>query len=285
MSLDLPIISVNGIEGASISPLDRGFAYGDGMFETCRYENGRIPLWSYHLERLLYSADRLKIKINELQLQHYLNQILQQPCIPNNAVIKVQITRGVGGRGYRLPVDESPTYCIGLFSGDSLDSDAFRKGVDVRVCDLRLSKNPLLAGIKHLNRLEHILARSEWQGEFAEGLLLDVDDYLVEATISNVFIIKDRELLTPDLSFSGVAGVMRRVIIEIIAPRLNLPVNVKKISIKELTVADELFLSNSVFGVWPVNNIDGFSKHLTHEITHQIQKTLIELLYAEKISF
>lgn len=282
MSLNFPIISINGVLGASISPLDRGFAYGDGVFETCRCDNGRISLWPYHLERLLQSANRLKIKINESLLQDYLNQMLQQRRIPDNAVIKVQVTRGVGGRGYKLPIEQKPTYLIAVFEGALLETDAFLNGVEVRVCDLRLSKSPYLAGIKHLNRLEHILARAEWQEEFAEGLLLDTDGYLVEATVSNIFVIKNGELLTPDLSFSGVAGVMRRVVIEVIAPRLNLPVNVKKISGNELAVADELFLSNSVFGIWPINQVDGFSNHLKHEMTRKVQEALINFLRNDK---
>lgn len=280
MPLQLPIISINGVLDASISPLDRGFAYGDGLFETCRYFAGRIPLWDFHRERLLASAQRLQIALDEVKLKEYLDSLLallQMNQIPD-AIVKVQITRGVGGRGYRLPDIINPTYCIGVFAGEPLESDFFSGGVDVRVCDLRLGKNPALAGIKHLNRLEHILARAEWRDEFAEGLLLDVDDNLIEATVSNLFMVKDGELFTSDLSMAGVAGVMRRAIIDIFAVQLSLPVTVTQLKLSNLRAADEIFLSNSVFGIWPVNSIAGMDLILRHTVTRQLQEKLLAWL-------
>lgn len=277
MSLQLPIISINGVLDASISPLDRGFTYGDGLFETCRYLAGRIPLWEFHRERLLKSAKQLQIPLDELKLHKYLSGILilLRANKIADAIVKIQITRGVGGRGYRLPDEVNPTYCIIAFTGTPLQSNWFRDGVDVRICDLRLGKNPALAGIKHVNRLEHILARAEWRDEFAEGLLLDTDDHVIEATVSNLFMVKEGELLTPDLSTSGVAGVMRRVIIDILAVQLNLPVKIVHLKINNLLEADEIFLSNSVFGIWPVNRVDGMSHELKFSVTRQLQQKLL----------
>ncbi|HEY8942443.1 MAG TPA: aminodeoxychorismate lyase [Cellvibrio sp.] len=280
MSAPFPLISINGVADALISPLDRGFTYGDGLFETCRCVSGRIPLWNYHRERLLSSAQRLQIPVDELRLQEYLDSALTNPIVNQYAdtVVKIQITRGVGGRGYRLPDQVNPTYCIGIFAGSQLQSPLFLNGVDVRVCNLRLGKNPALAGIKHLNRLEHILARAEWHDEYAEGLLLDGDDNLIEATVSNVFIIKNKQLYTPDLSGSGVAGIMRRTLIETLAPAINIPVNIGSVPCESLQVADEILLTNSVFGIWPVKNIAGVATNLNHVITRQLQQQLIQLL-------
>lgn len=280
MSVQFPLISINGVINAQLSPLDRGFTYGDGLFETCRYVAGQIPLWKFHCERLLNSAARLQIPVDKLLLQEYLAGLLD--ILSRNqvldAVVKVQVTRGEGGRGYRLPDAISPTYCISVFAGAPVESDFFRHGVDVRICDLRLGENPALAGIKHLNRLEHILARAEWRDEFAEGLLLDSDNNLIEATVSNLFVIKRGELLTPDLSMAGVAGVMRRAIIEVLAPQLNLPVNVVQLKVDDLADADEIFLSNSVFGIWPVNHVVGVSLKVGHSVTCQLQQKLLVLL-------
>lgn len=279
MSAPLPLISINGVPDALISPLDRGFTYGDGLFETCRCISGRIPLWDFHRERLLGSARRLQIPVDELRLREYLDKLLANPILNQypDTVVKIQITRGVGGRGYRLPEQVNPTYCIGIFAGGPLQSPAFLNGVDVRICNLRLGKNPALAGIKHLNRLEHILARAEWQDEFAEGLLLDDDNNLIEATVSNVFIVKNEQLYTPDLSNSGVAGIMRRAVVEKLASAINVPVNIENISYESLLCADEIFLTNSVFGIWPVNNIEGIPINLSHSITRQLQQQLIQL--------
>ncbi len=273
----LPFISVNGVPDALVSPLDRGFSYGDGFFETCRCTKGRIPLWPYHRERMLGSAERLNIPVDEQVLQRYLDQALSKCDSAPDSVVKIQVTRGVGGRGYRLPENTAPTYFVGVFAGGPLESVAFRDGVAVRICDIRLGKNPALAGIKHLNRLEHILARAEWGDEFAEGLLLSTDGKLIEATVSNLFIVKDGKLLTPDLSEAGVAGIMRRVIVEVLAPQLNIPVKMTNCDVSDLERADEVFLSNSVYGIWPVNRIEGISARWEGSVTRGLQKKLTAL--------
>ena len=237
--------------------MDRGFAYGDGVFETCRYSNGAIPLWSYHHERLVLSAARLQIPLDESVLHQYLDSVLR--CLNDadvtSAVVKITLTRGVGGRGYRLPDQIAPTYCVGVFSGSELRTEQYRKGVNVRICDLRLAQAPALAGMKHLNRLEHILARAEWRDEFAEGLLLDAQGRVIEATVSNVFAVKNNQLYTPDLSDAGVAGIMRQAILEKLAPALGLVCHVEDMDLSFLHAADEIFLCNSVYGIWPVNSL------------------------------
>lgn len=288
MPINLPLISVNGVLDANISPLDRGFAYGDGIFETCRYSNGAIPLWSCHRERLLRSAARLNIPLDEHLLNQYLDSMLanlsNEPI--EQAVIRITVTRGVGGRGYRLPELVTPTFCIGIFPGSQLLSEQYCNGVAVRVCDLRLAHAPALAGMKHLNRLEHILARAEWQDEFAEGLLLDAKGRVVEATVSNVFAVKNNQLHTPDLSAVGVAGIMRKTIIENLAPALEIDSHTVEMDLDFLCAADEIFLSNSVYGIWPVNTLadnrrPGCASQYTysnHQITRALQQQLARLL-------
>ena len=288
MPINLPLISVNGVLDAAISPLDRGFAYGDGVFETCRYHKGSVPLWRYHRERLLQSAERLKIPLNEVQLLQHMDELIARADGVDDAVLKITVTRGVGGRGYRLPEVVLPTYCLGIFAGNPLQTEQFDQGVSVRLCDLRLSLNPSLAGMKHLNRLEHILARAEWGGEYAEGLLLDTQGRVIEATVSNIFVVKNSQLYTPDLSHAGVAGVMRRAIIEQLAPAVKLDVNIIDMELDFLLSADEIFLCNSVYGIWPVNNIvDDRQKNPTqniysqHQVAQVLQRQLIQF-FSEK---
>ncbi len=287
MPINFPLISVNGVLDAAISPLDRGFAYGDGVFETCRYSHGSIPLWDYHCERLVRSAERLNIPLNEKLLARYLDSMLgfiKDERI-EHAVIKVTLTRGVGGRGYRLPDNVSPTYCIGVFPGNQLQTEQYCNGVAVRICNLRLSQTPALAGMKHVNRLEHILARAEWQDEFAEGLLMDAQDRIIEATVSNLFAVKHNQLFTPDLSTAGVAGIMRRTIIEKLAPAVGLDCYVMDIGLDFLCAADEIFLCNSVYGIWPVNVVTDDHRAIAsefhfpnHQITNMLQQQLGQLL-------
>lgn len=288
MSINLPLISVNGVLDAAISPLDRGFTYGDGVFETCRYLRGAIPLWSYHRERLLHSAERLQIPVDESLLMQYLDSLLAQiaPLGIQDAVVKIILTRGVGGRGYRLPDCVKPTYCVGIFPCSQLQTDQCCEGVTVRVCNLRLAQSPALAGMKHLNRLEHILARAEWQDEFAEGLLLDAQGRVVEATVSNLFAVKNNQFYTPDLSAAGVAGIMRRAIIEKLVPELGMVCHIVDMELDFLQAADEIFLCNSVYGIWPVNQLVDArqatkplqSNYSEHQVTHKLQQQLVQLL-------
>ena len=254
----LPAIAVNGVIDMQISPLDRGFAYGDGVFETCRVVNAKIPLWTLHAERLMISCKKLRIPVTLETVQNFLTKLFSQIAKEDLvvAIVKIIVTRGQGGRGYRLPDLVNPTICIGVFPAVSDPKFHCRQGVSVRICEQRLGCNVFLAGLKHLNRLENILARAEWCDEkFAEGLLFDINDNLIEATASNIFIAKNNNLLTPDLTASGVAGVMRCLIIDELAPELGLTVNIKKLSQFDLQAADEIFLCNSIFGIWPVVNI------------------------------
>ena len=288
MPINFPFISVNGVLDATISPLDRGFAYGDGVFETCRYSKGAIPLWDYHRERLIRSAARLHIPLDERLLNQYVDSMLAYLCDVDiaSAVVKITLTRGVGGRGYRFPDQIEPTYCVGIFSGNELHTEQYRKGVNVRICDLRLAQTPALAGMKHLNRLEHILARAEWRDEFAEGLLLDTQGRVIEATVSNLFVVKNNQLYTPDLSASGVAGIMRQTIIEKLAAPLGLACHIRDMYLNFLYEADEIFLCNSVYGIWPVNTLVDERQNIvasphsytSDQITRALQQQLSRLL-------
>lgn len=250
MPTQFPLISINGVIGASLSPLDRGFAYGDGLFETCRIRAGRVPLCDWHMARLLMGCERLQIPVEGMLLQNYASRLLAEAGLADG-VIKISVTRGAGGRGYRLPDDVSPTYCLAITP--FIERSENQHGVTVRICQQRLAENAALAGIKHMNRLEQVLARAEWSDEHvAEGLLLNGAGHVIEATSSNIFVVRDRQLITPDLSYAGVAGVMRRVIIEQLAPRLPCTVQVEPLRLEDVCQADEVFLCNSLNGIWPV---------------------------------
>ncbi len=283
MQIPLPAIAVNGVIGAQVSPLDRGFAYGDGVFETCKLCSGEIPLWNLHRERLIKSCARLFIRIDmvtlEAQLTNLLSAISKQDS--KSAVVKITVTRGEGGRGYRPPQETSPTIVIGIFPGAIYPSHYFSVGVDIRLCDYRMSTNPHLAGLKHLNRLEQVLVRAEWNDEsIAEGLVFDANNHLIEAVFSNVFLIKNNEVFTPDLSQAGVAGVMRRFILETAAPQNNIGINVKLLQREDVLDADALFLCNSLYGIWPVAQIVGECARSfpAHPMIEKLQRTVNETL-------
>lgn len=281
MSNQFPLISVNGVFNGTVSPLDRGFAYGDGIFETCRYQAGAIPLWEFHRHRLTGACQTLMIPLDYSLLEAHLTSVVQrvQNLGGRDGVIKILVTRGPGGRGYALPEQVSPTICIIFF--DAVPDSP--QNIRIRLCRQRLSRNSGLAGLKHLNRLEQVMARAEWVNEYHEGLMLDDEGSVVEVTAGNVFLVRDKQLITPDLSDAGVAGIMRRIIVERLAPGLKLPVTIKKVSLAELQAADEVFVCNSIRGIMSVSALDGDfpAQYHRHEVTHSLQDQLTILLRDE----
>ncbi len=268
-----PIIHINGQVSEHISVLDRGFSYGDGFFETCRVYNNKIHLWDLHLKRLADTALRLFMTLDMPQLQRWVDILLQQSPFLNNAILKIQITRGLGTRGYAYAENLSPTVVLFLYPANNLMSHQWLDGVSVRICQLQLSESSVLAGLKHLNRLENILARAEWKDEYAEGLLLNQQGFLVEGTMSNVFLVKNNQLITPELSKSGVAGVMRESIIARLSSALKIECQQKNIPMDDVLAADEIFICNSLIGIWPVIRLDEDETHSFKlgEVTRKLQ--------------
>lgn len=175
----------------------------------------------------------------------------------DRCVLKIIITRGPGGRGYRPPVQARPNRVLHSSPWPDYPETLRETGVTIRVCATPLGSNPALAQIKHLNRLEQVMARSEWEDPaVAEGLMLDPAGRVVEGTMTNLFVVTEGRLSTPDLSRCGTAGVMRSLIMEI-GSSLGMPVEERDIPLAELWSADALFLSNSLIGIWPVKEVDG----------------------------
>jgi len=258
MSDCLPIYSVNGKLDVGLSPLDRGLAYGDGLFETIRVQAFQMPLWPFHQARLVNGCRRLSISLAEQYLLPWTEELLAAARNENRAdgVLKIIVTRGAGGRGYAYGEDLTPTVIMIFSALPSYPEANQRSGVALFNCSTTLGINPALAGLKHLNKLEHVLARAEWQSpEFAEGLLRDTEGRVVEGTVSNVFAVKDHQLFTPVLTRCGVSGIMRRLVCEQLAPEVKLPLIEQDMTLEQLYSADEVFVTNSVFGIWPVCRI------------------------------
>jgi 4-amino-4-deoxychorismate lyase len=194
-----------------------------------------------------------------------------EPC-----VLKIIITRGQGGRGYRMPPAATPTRVLQVSAWPEFPPACSDAGVVVRLCRQRLGINPALAGIKHLNRLEQVLARQEWDDpDIHEGLLRDTTGNVIEGTMSNLFVVRDGRLMTPDLARCGVAGILRSVVLEL-AERLKLKVVLGDLPMTELERADELFLTNSVIGIWPVIRL-GQSAYRKGPVTGKLQTQLADL--------
>ncbi|MCL7941143.1 aminodeoxychorismate lyase [Halomonas sp. ATCH28] len=226
---------------------DRGVAYGDGLFETVLVRDGAPRLWEYHLARLARGCRVLGIP---MPAEHELERPLAQAG-EGVMVLKLIVTRGSGGRGYAPPAAPAPRLRWQL-SPLVPDAARWKVGVRVRHCRLRLGLQPALAGLKHLNRLENVLARGEWsEADIAEGLLCDGEERLVEATCMNLFWQRGGRLETPRLDRCGVAGTLRAVLLE------RLPIAEVDAAPGVLAVAEAVWLGNSVQGLWPVARLDG----------------------------
>ena len=254
----------------TVSSQDRGLLYGDGLFETIRFFSGRLLLWEPHRQRLLSGCDVLGIDLDLNYLDSLIPKIIAS-APSTDCILKVIVTRGTGGRGYTPPSPIRPTV---LFQWYALASDIVsnsKNGIDVIFCRHPLSVNPVTAGIKHLNRLDQVLASRELSDTalhtptVREGLMLDLDSNLIEGTRSNVFVVVENQLCTPELTRCGVDGVMRNRLIELFASN-GVEVVVRTIQHHELKQGSEAFLCNSVFGVWPILRlIDAGDREEPHE--------------------
>lgn len=241
---------INGQSANQIPVDDRGFQYGDGLFETALLAKGGVRFIDDHLRRLASGCSRLGIAApDERSLRDEIAQVTKGA---ERGVLKIIVTRGSGGRGYRPGSSTASTRVVALHPLNHASQGSLR----LRWCDIRLGRNARLAGIKHLNRLEHVLAQSEWQeGEADEGLMLDTEGEVVCATAGNVFAVRDGALITPDLRFCGVQGVMRGQVLKA-AAKLGLAVTEEPLWPDDLQAATEVFITNAVRGIRSVASLD-----------------------------
>lgn len=245
---------VNGQVSRVIAVDDRGLIYGDGLFETIKVVSGKPEFFDLHLQRLLQAAARLSMNVDAVALAEDIAALLHSgDAGADHAVLKIILTRGQSGRGYKAAAAAGTNRILSLEVVSAHYAEQQTDGVQVRICDTRLGVNPQLAGLKHLSRLENVLARSEWNDPaVAEGLMLDTLGHVVEGTMSNVFLVRDNVLYTPALQRCGVAGIIRQVIVETIAPSIDIECRVEDLSLDDFFQAQEIFICNSLIGVCPV---------------------------------
>jgi 4-amino-4-deoxychorismate lyase len=279
------ISMVNGVLGDSISLNDRGLAYGDGLFETLLWLNGEIPLLSLHLQRLSLGCARLLISADIPAIAadiERLSSVGRQHGLVK-AALKIWLTRGVGGRGYSPCGADSPTVALQL--NLLSDQSAYeQQGVELVLGERKIFPNPLLAGIKHLNRLDYVqaaLMTPTLEGQ--QLLLVDEEGKLLETLHHNIFWVIEGKLYTPELKHAGVEGVMRRMILEDWAQTLGLDVTVSSFGIEQLGMATEVFICNSLRGIWPVhslaavNQLTGWTWAVPGPITQLLQRQFAAL--------
>jgi 4-amino-4-deoxychorismate lyase len=245
---------INGESDNWLSPLDRGVAYGDGVFRTLKVNHGLPVAWAPHYQKLEQDCSALGIVCPGPDI--LLADIERLFTPDEEAVAKIIVTRGIGPRGYAVPPAASPTRIVIREAFPQYPSINYDQGVNLHLCQLRLSHQPRLAGIKHLNRLENVLARSEWSDpSIAEGLLLDEDGLVVACTMSNLFARFGKTVVTPVLDKCGVAGITRQRIIDNVQ-NMGYQPEIRQLHLDQLMQADEIIICNSLFGAWQVRSLN-----------------------------
>ncbi|WP_246221818.1 aminodeoxychorismate lyase [Marichromatium bheemlicum] len=254
-------VSVDGRVATDLPITDRALHYGDGLFETLLVRAGRPCQWPRHLARLGRGCARLGMPSpTPALLESEINAVLDGV---EEGVLKLVLTRGSGGRGYRPPSHPAPRRLLLLYP--HVPRPDWRAGVVVRYCRTPVSTNPALAGLKHLNRLDAVLARQEWtDSAIAEGLMRTPDGAICSGTMSNLLLWDGARLLTPALVDAGIAGTVRDIALEQ-AERQGIAWQQQRLFAEDLERARALFLTNAVIGVWPVARLGDHAYDLARQ--------------------
>jgi 4-amino-4-deoxychorismate lyase len=266
---------INGLPAGDLNRAlalnDRGFHYGDGLFETALLHEGNIRFLEAHLNRLSQGCEVLGVRAPSHDTLR--TEIARVTRDLRSGILKIILSRGAGRRGYRPSVDHEPTRVIALYPDNTDRSSRELRRIRVRWCETPLGRNARLAGLKHLNRLENVLAQGEWQDPaIEEGLMLDTEGEVVSGTATNVFAVREGVLITPDLRFCGVRGVMRTQVLRA-ARELGITTEEAPLWPQDLPTASEIFVTNAVHGIRCV-----FALEDLHWSEHPVATKLAEYL-------
>ena len=237
----------------------RAAQFADGLFETMVVKQGQIQGLNYHTQRLGSGCERLDIQLPDKNLAQlliaYAHKFVELSGL-SSGVLKIIVSRGNSQRGYGY--DESITSKVTAFYNPlpQYEAKLYEQGVSVKSLTTECAMQKQMAGLKHLNRLENVLAKKELGGQAFEGLMFNHLGFAIEGTSSNIFFEKDNQLFTPKLSVSGVAGVMRACILNYAKTR-NIKMKIDDIARGQLDQFEQGFLCNSVMGIVPIAEFDG----------------------------
>ena len=258
------IILIDGKQQAQISIHNRNLHYGDGLFETCVVRDNKILMWEHHISRLNIGCRRLNIKkIDESVWLGDIKQALQL-TLKKKCIVKLILSRGNSLRGYSYSEDIKPVRVVIV---SEMTQPKIQNSFSLQYANSGYYSNPKLAGIKHCNRLEQILARENMIAN--EAIMLDESKNIISVTQGNIYFIFGNKLVTPKLHRCGVVGSRRSTILEL-ARIINLEVSEDIISLEQSKIADEVFISNSLIGIQPVTSIGNY--YLAHNpLTEKIR--------------
>lgn len=246
---------VNGEESSSIDISDRGLQFGDGVFETVRVHQGIPVWWQQHMDRLLEGCRRLNFsRLPDIGVLRNEADLLLADCL--TGTLKVIVTRGISSSGYAVPDGISPNRVLQLTSG-ARHQPKSEQGIVLGISEQRITGSRSMSGIKHLNRLEQVLARMECQAEgWDECIMLDNEEKVIEGSMSNLFAWQQGRLLTPQLDQAGIKGICRDRIMSLAAVN-GIDVEQCELDLEDLHNSGGLFVCNSLIGIWPIVQFAG----------------------------
>ena len=259
---------INGKESSGLNPFDRGLAFGDGVFRTIKIKNGVPKFWQLHYEILSHDAKAIQIDIPSSRV--LLNDIKKLFTESGNFVGKFIITRGVSSRGYQFKNNIKSTRILLKNKFKPLKKEIFKSGVCLQVCKQNLSENSMLSGIKHLNRLENVLAKTELREENFDGILLDSQGHVNECISSTIIMRVENTIYIPNQSGAGVSGVTKRIIIDN-ALRMGYKIKIENFLLDDLIKSDEVVITNSIIGAIPIRKINK-KKWKSFKLAYDINK-------------
>jgi 4-amino-4-deoxychorismate lyase len=259
---------VDGEISDRISAADRGLYFGDGLFETIAVMGGQPRFWQGHMDRLSAGCEQLGLPVTPQSV--LLREVNTVSAGKPTCQVRIIITRGNSGFGYAADSSVTPNRIVSSHAWPVEEGKPATFGVQTRICELRLGIQPALAGLNHLNRLEQVTARSEWQDPLiGEGIVLDREDHVISGVSSNIFLVYSGRLLTPRLDRCGVRGIMRGAILNAFRPRCEQ----RRLLLDMLPDSDEIFICDSVRGVLPVVRIDHW-EYDVGPVTREVQDWL-----------
>jgi 4-amino-4-deoxychorismate lyase len=261
---------VDGEISTVVASSNRGLNYGDGLFETLVVHNSRPRRWQAHMDRLGAGSERLGLNMPPQAV--LLREVQTVSAGRADVVVKIVLTRNGQGRGYAPSEDKTCTRIVSAHAYPQNLAELEAAGAEAQICKLRLAIQPALGGIKHLNRLEQVLASVELRDSRAtEGIMLDREDHVISAIAANIFLVMGGRLLTPRLDRCGVRGVVRGQVLSGFAHRCEQ----RRILLDQLLEADEVFICNSVKGIIPIKSINGQAFEIG-PVTREVQAALMD---------
>jgi len=266
---------------ANISSADRGFLYGDGIYETLRSYSGKPFKLSDHLERMRHSAKQLRISFSYTNedIGKWINELIERNC-SQDAYIRITLSRGSGGGRLQMDDNIEPTTLIQVKPFSPYDSKLYDEGMSLVVSDYKRSTTCLISRYKSTNLLQSILRKEEAKKKSAhEAIILNTDSYVAECVVSNIFMVSDGNVITPSLDTNILPGITRKTVLDICS-NTGIPVSEEHFMVERLLKSDEVFITNSLMEIMPVSKIDDskIGKTVPEKITQQLMSAYKHLI-------